>query len=289
MTTYAITAATGRLGRLVVDELLDRGVAASDVVAIVRTPARAADLSARGVTVRHGDYARPETLPAALAGVDKLLLISGTDLGRRVAQHTAVIEAATAAGVRRIVYTSVVNADTSTSPVADEHRGTEAALRRARIPHTVLRNGWYTELYTDQLASYLSRGEILGAAGRGRISAAPRADFAAAAAIALLAKTKGNVVHELGAVAFSLPELAAMVSFVTGVQVAYRNVTDTELVGALKAAGLEDGMAAFLARIDSSIAAGDLETDRDDLARLLGRPATSLTDALRAAVPALAA
>jgi NAD(P)H dehydrogenase (quinone) len=145
MSTYAVTGATGHLGALAIDALLERGVAPADIVAIVRTPARADELARRGVTVRAGDYSRPDTLPAALAGVDVLLLVSGNELGQRVAQHGAVIEAAKGAGVARIAYTSVLRADTSPVVLAPEHRGTEQVLQASGVPFTILRNGWYTE------------------------------------------------------------------------------------------------------------------------------------------------
>lgn len=282
MTTYAVTGATGHLGRIVTEELLSRGVPASDLTAVVRTPAKAAGLTARGVQVREGDYSRPETLPAALAGVQRLLLISGSEPGGRVAQHTAVIDAAKNAGVERIAYTSILNAGSTSNPLAGEHEATEAALRASGIPVTLLRNGWYTENYTEQLDQYLQRGEIVGAAARGRISAAPRADYAAAAAAALLSDDDGDAVHELGGTAFDLDELAATVSDVTGTPVRYRDLPVDQYEAELRQAGLDAGTAGFVAGLDASIAAGDLQTGRDDLARLLGRPTTPLADVVRA-------
>jgi NAD(P)H dehydrogenase (quinone) len=283
MTTYAITGATGQLGRLVVDELLARGVPAADVVAVVRNPDRAGDLAARGVQVREGDYDRPETLPDALAGVERLLLVSGNEVGQRVPQHTAVIEAAAAAGVQRIAYTSVLNAGDTTLPIAAEHQATEDALRASGVPFTVLRNGWYTENYTDQIDQYLAAGELVGATAGGRISAAPRADYAAAAAAALLAEHDGDVVHELGGPAFTFDELAAAITDVTGTPVVHRDVPVDQLTARLQGVGLDAGTAGFVAAIDVSIADGALHTDSDDLARLLGRPGTPLTEAVRAA------
>ena len=283
MTTYAVTGATGHLGRRAVEELLGRGVAAGDVVAVARRPEAADGLAARGVQVREGDYSRPETLPTALAGVDRLLLVSGSEPGQRVAQHRAVIEAAAAAGVQRIVYTSIAHADTSTNPLAEEHRGTEEVLRGAGVPATVLRNSWYVENYTSQIETYLATGEILGAAGDGRVSIAPRADYAAAAAAALLTDDDGTVVRELGGPGVTLADLAAAVSEVTGTTVRYRDLSVDELVAALQGAGLDAGTAAFVAAIDTSIARGELDTGDDDLAALLGRPVTPLAEAVRAA------
>jgi NAD(P)H dehydrogenase (quinone) len=283
MTTYAVTGATGHLGRRAVEELLDRGVAAGDVVAVARRPEAADGLAARGVQVREGDYSRPETLPTALAGVDRLLLVSGSEPGQRVAQHRAVVEAAAAAGVQRIVYTSIAHADTSTNPLAEEHRGTEEVLRGAGVPATVLRNSWYAENYTSQLDTYLATGEVLGAAGDGRVSIAPRADYAVAAAAALLADDEGTVVRELGGPGATLADLAAAISEVTGTTVRYRDLPADEFVAALQGAGLDAGTAGFVAAVDASIARGELDTGDADLAALLGRPVTPLVDAVRAA------
>jgi NAD(P)H dehydrogenase (quinone) len=283
MTTYAVTGASGQLGRLAVQDLLAGGVPASDVVAVVRTAGKAADLAERGVRVREADYSRPQTLGAALAGVDRLLLVSSSVPGQRVAHHTNVIEAAKAAGVSRIVYTSILNADDTTNPLAGEHQGSERALREAGVPFTLMRNGWYTENYTDQLGQYLERGEILGAAGSGRISAATRKDYAAAAVAALLEDEEGNRTYELGGPAFDLAELARIISEVAGAPVTYRDLPVEEYVSRLQEAGLDEGTAQFVAALDTSIANGDLETDSQDLVRLLGRPATSLTDVVVAA------
>ncbi|SFT97349.1 NAD(P)H dehydrogenase (quinone) [Geodermatophilus amargosae] len=283
MTTYAVTGATGHLGRRAVEELLDRGVPASDVVAVARRPEAAADLAGRGVQVRQGDYAQPDTLAAALAGVDRLLLVSGSEPGQRVAQHTAVIEAAAAAGVQRIVYTSIARADASTNPLAPEHRGTEDALRGSGVPATVLRNSWYLENYTSRLDEYLATGEIVGAAADGRVSVAPRADYAVAAAAALLADDEGTVVRELGGPGVTLADLAAAVTEVTGTTVRYRDLPAEELVATLQGVGLDAGTAGFVAGIDASIARGELDTGDADLAALLGRPVTPLADAVRAA------
>jgi NAD(P)H dehydrogenase (quinone) len=283
MTTYAVTGASGPFGRAAIEELLTRGVPASDLVAIVRTPSKAADLAERGVQVREGDYSRPETLPAALAGVQRLLLVSGSEVGARVPQHTAVIDAAQAAGVERIAYTSILNADDTSNPLAGEHQATEQALRASGIPVSLLRNGWYTENYTGQLGRYLERGELVGATGGGKISAAPRADFAAAAVTALLSDDDGDAVYELGGQPFTFDELAATISDVTGTKVAHRDLSVADLQAELEQHGLDAGTAGFVAGLDASIAAGDLETDSEDLARLLGRPATPLAEVVRAA------
>ena len=280
MTTYAVTGATGHLGRLVVAELLARGVPATDVVALARTPEKAADL---GVPVRRADYSDPTTLPAALAGVDVLLLVSGNELGQRVAQHAAVIEAAQAAGVRRVAYTSIAAADRSANPLAPEHKATEEALQASGLPFTLLRANWYLENYTAQLPQYLAQGEVLGLDGTARIGAATRADMAGAIATALIDDAAAGGTYELSGPPVTLSELAATITDVTGTKVAYRDVTADELGAVLRGAGLDDATAGFVVGLEESVARGDLDVRGDDLERLLDRPATTLADALRAA------
>jgi len=284
MTTYAVTGATGHLGALVVEALLERGVPASDVVAVARTPQKAAALADRGVTVREGDYSKPETLATALAGVDVLLLVSGSEVGQRVPQHAAVIEAAKAASVGRIAYISVTRADTSALVLAPEHKATEELVRASGLPFTVLRNNWYIENYTGGLADHLSRGGIVGAAGDGRIAAATRADFAAAAAAVLTGDGHAGATYELAGTPFTLKELTAVITDVSGTTVGYDDVTGAELVAILQGAGLDEGTAGFVAALDEGIARGDLDIFSDDLPRLLGRPVTPLADAVRAAL-----
>ena len=283
MTRYAVTGASGQLGRLVIEQLLERDVDPADVVAVVRTPSKADDLRRQGVAVHAADYGDPSALGSALADVDRLLLISSSEAGSRLAHHTNVIGAARAAGVSRIGYTSILDAQNTTNPLAGEHRDTELALRQAGIPFTLLRNGWYTENYTGQLEQYLDAGEILGAAGTGRISAATRRDYATAAAITLLQDPGAGRTYELGGPSFDLSELAQTVTELTGTRVAYRDLSVDRYAGALVQAGVDEPTARFIAALDGSIAAGELETDRDDLAQLIGRPPTTLADAVGAA------
>jgi NAD(P)H dehydrogenase (quinone) len=279
MTTYAVTGTTGHLGPLVVRELLARGVPAADVVALARTPEKAADL---GVPVRRADYSDTATLPEALAGVDVLLLISGSEVGRRVAQHTAVIEAAKAAGVQRVAYTSIANADHSTNPLQPEHKATEDVLRASGLPFTIFRNNWYLENYTGQVPQYLATGEVLGIDGGARVGAATRADMAAATTAALLDEGTTGATFELSGPPITLAGLAEAVTDATGTKVAYRDVTPEELTAILRGTGLDDGTAGFVVALEESVARGDLDVRGDDLERLLGRPATTLADALRA-------
>ena len=280
---YAVTGATGHLGRLAVEALLDRGVAPSDVVALGRDTARLDDLAGRGVDVRRADYDDRTSLDAALAGVDRLLLVSGTDLGRRVEQHTAVIESARAAGVSLLVYTSSPNADTASYTIAQEHRGTEQVLAASGLPHVVLRNGWYLENYTAQLPVYIEHG-IVGAAGDGRIAAASRADLAEAAVVVLTGEGYAGQVLDLGGPAFTLTELAAEVSAASGREVTYTDLPEQQLVEVLVGAGVPEPMAKALGDSDADAARGALFLDPTDLEKVLGRPATTMPEAVRAAL-----
>ena len=280
-----VTGATGHLGRLAVADLLERGVPADQIVAVVRSPEKAADLAAKGVVVRTADYARPETLDAALAGTDKLLLISGTEFGQRLAQHTNVVNAAVAAGVSLIVYTSIANADTTSNPIAPEHQATEVVIRESGLPYVFLRNSWYFENYTENLAPVLQSGVVLGAAGDGQISAATRADYAAAAAAVLTGDGPVNVAYELGGdTPFTLAEYAAEVARQTGKQIAYQNVSEEEYAQALLGFGMPEPFARTLAGVDTSITKGELFVGSGDLSRLAGRPTTSLADAVALAL-----
>ncbi|MGQ7295234.1 NAD(P)H-binding protein [Quadrisphaera sp. KR29] len=283
MPTYAVTGATGPFGRHAVEELLRRGTAPGDVVALVRDPARAADLAARGVVVREADYDRPETLEPALDGVDALLFVSGSAVGQRERQHGAVVEAARAAGVARVAYTSVLRADSTDLPVAPEHVATERLLAASGIPATLLRNGWYTENYAGLLGQAEATGSVSSATRGARVSPATRADLAAAAVSALLDEGTTGRTFELGGPAFTMDELAAAFSQVLGREVVHHDLTPAELGAALTGAGLDEGTAGFLVAVDVAAAGGALEVSTADLEELLGRPATPLADALRAA------
>ncbi|RYB95187.1 NAD-dependent epimerase/dehydratase family protein [Nocardioides oleivorans] len=285
MTTYLVTGASGHLGRLAVHALLERGVAASDVVATARDTDAISDLAALGVETRTADYTDPASLEQALKGVDRVLLVSSSAVGERVAQHTHVIEAAAKAGVELLAYTSITRADTSTLALADEHRATEEVLAASGLPVVLLRNSWYLENYTGQVATALEHGAVLGAAGEGRVSAASRADYAAAAAAALVADDQAGRVHELGGdVAFTLEEYAAALAAESGTEVVYRDLPAADYTAVLVGAGLPEPYAAILADSDLGLARGELHTDSGDLSRLTGRPTTSLTDAVRAAL-----
>lgn len=283
MPTYAVTGATGPFGRHAVEELLRRGTAPGDVVALVRDPARASDLVERGVAVREFDYDRPETLAPALSGVDALLFVSGSAVGQRERQHGAVIDAAKAAGVGRVAYTSVLRADSTDLPVAPEHAATERLLAASGIPTALLRNGWYTENYVGLLGQAEATGTISSATRGASVSPATRADLAEAAVSALLDEGSAGRTYELGGPSFTLDDLAAAFSRVLGRDVVHRETPPEQLTAALTAAGLDAGTAGFLVAVDVATAGGALEVSTADLEELLGRPATGLDAALAAA------
>ncbi len=272
--TIAITGATGQLGRLVVQSLKEKTPAA-DIVALVRTPSKAADL---GVAVREADYAQPETLARALRGIDTLLLISSSEFGQRAAHHRNVIAAAKAAGVKRIVYTSLLHADRSPLGLAAEHRETEQALKTSGLTWTILRNGWYTENYTGSIPGALAGGAFIGSAGDGRISSAARLDFADAAVAVLTSAGHDAKTYELaGDTAYTLSALAAEISRQTRRTIPYRNLPESEYVKALQGFGLPPALAQAIASWDVCASAGALFDDSGQLARLIGRPTTPLS------------
>ena len=281
-----ITGASGQLGRLVIEELL-KTVPASSVVAAVRSPAKVQDLAARGVQVREANYDQPQTLASAFRGADKLLLISSSEIGRRLPQHRALIEAARAAGVGLLAYTSALHADVSAVPVAGEHRETEGLLKASGVPHVLLRNGWYTENYLMSLPAVLQHGALIGAAGDGRIASASRSDFAAAAAAVLVSDGQAGKVYELaGDSSFTLAELAAEIGRQVGRPIPYRNLPESDYRGALMGAGLPEPVATMVARSDTAAAQGALFDDGRQLSRLIGRPTTPFATTLAAALAA---
>lgn len=280
----ALTAATGQLGRLVVTQLLAQ-IPASQIVAVVRNPAKAADLTARGVTVRQASYTEPADLEQAFAGVDRLLLISSSEIGQRTAQHQNVIAAAKRAGIKLLIYTSLLRADESPLDLAPEHVATEQAIRAFGLPHIILRNGWYAENYTASVRPAVANGAFLGSAGDGRISLAARADYAAAAVAALTGKVETGRTYELaGDTAVTLAELAAEISRQTGKTIPYRNLPVAEYAAILLQIGLPPALAHGLARWDDDASRGALFDDRRELSRLIGRPTTPLAESVRQAL-----
>ncbi|ELQ6219865.1 SDR family oxidoreductase [Cronobacter turicensis] len=277
----AITGATGHLGQRVIDTLLNT-VAAQEIVAIVRNPAKAAALSAKGVQVRAADYNDVAALTAAFAGVEKLLLISSSEVGQRAPQHRNVIDAAKTAGVKLIAYTSLLHADRSPLGLADEHVATEKMLAEAGIPYVLLRNGWYTENYLASVPPALEHGVFIGSAGDGKIASASRQDYAEAAANVLTLDNQAGRVYELaGDNAWTLRDLTALLSKETGKTVAYQNLSEADFTAALAGAGLPEGFAKLLADSDIGASKGGLFDDSRQLSALIGRPTTSLETSLR--------
>ncbi|BCW17854.1 NAD(P)-dependent oxidoreductase [Arthrobacter sp. NtRootA9] len=285
--SIVVTGATGHLGRHVLEALLERNVPASGIVAAGRSVDKLADFAAKGVRVVSIDYSDPASVAAALKGATRVLLISGSEVGQRVEQHRTVIDAAKAEGVELLAYTSIANADTTAMLLADEHKATEELLRTSGVPFVLLRNGWYLENYTEQLPGTLAQGAIAGSAGDGKVSGATRQDYAQAAAAVLVAEDQAGKVYELGGdSAFSMAELAAEITAATGKEISYNNMPGGEYAGLLTQVGVPGAFAEILADSDLGIARGDLLVSSGDLQKLIGRPTTSLADAVRAAASA---
>ena len=281
-----VTGATGMLGRLVIDALLQE-LPASEITAAVRNPDKAKDIAALGVQVRHADYNKSVTLKKAFIGTDKLLLISSSDIGQRARQHRAVIAAAYDADVGLLAYTSMLHADTSPLALSAEHAETEEALRKSGLPFVLLRHGWYTENYTAGIPAILEYGTLLGCAGEGRISSAARADYAAADAAVLLLDDQAGRVYELaGDDAYTMTELADEVTKQSGKKVVYNDMPEAEYRKVLIDSGLPQVLAVLLSNSDTGASKGGLFDDSGQLSKLTGRPTTTLKESVAAAIQA---
>lgn len=277
--TILVTGATGNLGRLVIASLLERGADPQSIVAGARDVTKAEGL---GVRVARLDYTDPSSITAALDGVDSVLLISGSEVGQRIAQHKAVIDAAKGAGVTKFVYTSAPKATTSDLVLAPEHKATEELIRASGVPSVILRNNWYTENYAADLTRAAETGVLAAGVGDGRVASASRKDFAEAAAVVLLEDGHIGQVYELGGdVAWNYDDLASAIAEVSGHEVTYQPLTADEQRAGLLAAGLDEGTAGFVVALDAGIGAGALADTDGTLARLIGRPTTPLVDGLR--------
>ena len=279
-----VTGATGHLGRLVVESLLANGTTASDIIATGRNVDKLADFAARGVQVAELDYTKPETVAAVVKTGDTLLLVSGSEVGQRTAQHTTVITAAKDAGVARIVYTSAPKATTSALVLAPEHKATEEALVASGVEYTILRNGWYTENYAGEIAKGRDNGTIVASVGDGRIASASRKDYADAAAVVLAGSGFAGKTFELsGDVAWSFDDLAAAIAGIVGTDVSYTSLSPEDHAALLASYGLDEGTVGFVVALDGNIRDGLLAETSGDLARLIGRPTTPLAEGLAAA------
>ncbi len=276
-----VTGATGKLGQIVINNLLEKAPA-NQIIAAVRTPAKAKEFAVRGIQIREADYAKPETLVSAFAGAEKLLLISSNNVEQRIPQHKAAVDAARQAGVRLLAYTSILRADTSTLALASDHKLTEEYIRSSNLPFVFLRNGWYLENHTEALGPALQHGTILGAAKDGRFASASRTDYAAAAVAVLTGSGHEQKVYELaGDQSFSLSELAAEVARQSAKSVAYHNLPLPEYETALIGFGLPPALAKMLADADDGASRGELDSSSHDLSVLIGRPTMTMSAAVK--------
>jgi NAD(P)H dehydrogenase (quinone) len=283
--TIVVTGATGHLGKSIVEHLVARGVAPADIVAGGRSPEKLQALADSGVRTAVVDYTRPDTLTEALTGADTLILVSGSEVGQRVEQHRNAIDAAVAAGVTHLVYTSAPKADTSDLVLAPEHKATEELIRASGIPATILRNGWYTENYVGALQQADATGVLLTSAGDGLVSSASRTDYAEAAAVVVAEDGHAGAVYELsGDVAWNQQQLADTFAEILGKPVELKSVSSEEHLAILKDAGLDEGTAGFVVALDANTRDGLLGETSGDLSRLIGHPTTPLIDGLRAAL-----
>lgn len=282
---YLVTGASGQLGRLIIKSLQKRGIASNEIIAAVRTPAKVQDLADEGVVVRQADYTDPASLAEAFKGVKRAVLVSSSEVGQRFEQHSNVINAAKSEGIELLAYTSLLNADTSPLALAQEHKATEALLNSVGLPHTLLRNSWYLENYTDNLVSTLEHNAVLGAAKDGKYSAASRKDYAEAAAVVITSQDQAGKTYELaGDSAFTLTEYAAKVSDLTGKTISYVNQSEQDFANSLIQIGLPEGFAKILADSDTGASNGALFDDSKTLSTLIGRGTTTVDEAIRAAL-----
>jgi NAD(P)H dehydrogenase (quinone) len=283
MTTYAVTGATGKLGRLVLDEMLQK-VAPGEIVALARDPAALADYAMKGVQVRRADYDDPASLDAALKGVDRVLLISGNAVGQRGRQHGNVIEAAKKAGVSYLAYTSILNARESKLALAPEHKETEEILERSGLNHDVLRMPWYSDNYVGGIAPAVETGVVYGASGQGKFSTASRADLAAGLAAALVNGKGGDIYELAGDESWTMDDFAAEISRHSGKPVKYVNQSEAEYAKTLAGNGLPPPVAALLASTSYLAGEGQLYNDQRQLSKLSGRPTTPIGETIKAAL-----
>lgn len=283
MTTYAVTGATGKLGRLVLDEMLHK-VDAGDVVALARDPAALSDYAAKGVQVRQADYDDPASLEEALKGVDRVLLISGNAVGQRERQHGNVIEAAKKNGVSYLAYTSILNARESKLALAPEHKATEELLEKSGLNNDVLRMPWYSDNYLGGLGPAIEAGAVYGASGQGRFSTASRADLAAGAAAALVGNRGGHIFELAGDESWTMDDFAALLSRHSGKPVKYVNQSEADYAKTLEGAGLPSPVATLLASTSYLAGQGELENNERQLSKLSGRPTTPIGESIKAAL-----
>ena len=283
----AVTGANGQLGQLVIEGLVER-VPANQLIAAVRSPEKTSSSRMLGVRVREADYRRPETLGTAFQGVQKVLLISVDEVNQRFKLHKAVVDAAKEAGVELLVYTSLLHADSSKLCLAREHKQTEEYIRASGLPFVILRNGWYLENHTSALRDAVKSGELIGSSGDGRFASASRGDYAAAAVAVLTQPVPQSETYELaGDRSFSMAELASEVARQIGRDIPYRNLSGEDYAATLLGFGLSQAIVDVVIDADTKSMRGDLNSTSRDLSRLIGRPTTTLSDAVRSALRTL--
>lgn len=277
----AVTGATGHFGSIVIEQLLERGISASEIVAVVRSAEKAQPLVDRGIDVRVAEYEDQSALAEAFSGVDRLVFVSGSEVGQRSAQHKNVIEAAKVAGISLIAYTSILNIETSTLGLSPEHRDTEQMLAESGIDYVLLRNGWYWENYASSLDAARATGKFFGAVGQGRVSGAARRDYAEAAAVVIASENQAGKVYELaGAPALTYPELASAMAEVLKTPVEYVNLSVEDYQQALESAGMSAEYAGLFAGMEPAIGQGALLSESTDLQQLIGRESTPAVQVL---------
>lgn len=272
--TILVTGASGQLGRAILRHLLDsRKVEPHRLMAVTRDPSQLSDLAVAGVTVRSGDFADPASLAGAFDGADKVLVISGADVGQRLAQHKAAVDAAVKAGAKRLAYTSMPNPEPGNSVIfAPEHYGTEQAIKETGLPYTIFRNGWYQENLLMSLPQALASGQWYTAAGQGRVAHAARDDMAAAIAGALASDEGESITYTLtGPEALTTDEIAARASKALGKPLQVVHLTDEQLAGGMKAAGVPEAAIPMIVSFDTNTRKGGIDIVTDDIRKLSGR------------------
>ena len=275
-----VTGATGKFGSKVVETLL-KTVPASQLAVSVRNPEKAEELRARGVEVRQGDFDHPETLDAAFAGVDRLLLVSADgDNETRIRQHANAVAAAERAGVGFIAYTSLANAKESQNLFAPTHQATEEAILKTGIPYSFLRNNWYLENEISGIQGVLAGAPWVTSAENGKVGWALQQDYAEAAAAVLSGKGHENTIYELSGKVLTQEEIAAALGSVLGKEITVQQVDDATYADIMQAAGVPDFVIPILVEIQRSIRVGSLDVESNDFEKLLGRPATPIQEGL---------
>lgn len=291
--TILVTGASGQLGRAIITHLLDsQKVAPARLIAATRDTSKLADLAARGVAVRKADFDHAAGLEQAFAGVGTVLIVSTDALdgaGTRLRQHKAAVAAAAKAGVKRIAYTSLPNSDTSKVSFAPDHLGSEDAIKATGLPYLIFRNSWYLENLFMSLPQALKSGQWYTSAADGKTAFVARDDIAAAIAAALANPPAASTTYTLsGDEALTNDQIAALASEITGKPLQVVHLTDEQLAGGMKAAGLPDAYIPTFVSFDAATRTGGLATLTGDTARLSGRKLLSVRAFITANKAALA-